>query len=231
MDYLRALASMAKQTFITRIIFITFLLHATHATAGVIYDEAVNGDLSGFTPSSGISALNTGTAVGALSNGSNLILGSSFFQKDDPRSGTPFTWERDHFTFSLSDTATVAFQYTVTDLIQTNSAVGVDFRIWDETGTGSPANPGFITPLVNGSYNYIPAITLSAGTYLMYAEAASLGFAGSGRVGWNYSWDLTVAGLPANVPEPTSLLLVILGIISIGVSRKNQWRINGVRLD
>ena len=208
----------ASRTCISLVFSLFLLLQAANTTAGVVYDESIDGDLSGFTPSSGVNAQNTGTAVGAISNGSNLILGSTFYSKPDPRSHTPFEWDRDHFTFSLSDTATVAFVYTVTNLYQTNSDVGVDFRIFDETGTSSPANPGFITPLRDGSYNYISAVTLGPGAYLLYAEATSLGFGGSGYVAWDYAWDMTVSGLPANVPAPTGILLLIAGLIYIRVS-------------
>ena len=90
------------------------------AHAGVIYDESIDGDFSDTLP---------GTFAGALANGSNVVLGSSFLSKASPKNGSPTFLDRDHFTFSVSGTAELSFQYTVLQLTQSNSDLHVDFLL------------------------------------------------------------------------------------------------------
>ena len=81
-------------------------------------------------------------------------------------------------------------------------------------------NPVFFIPLSSGASYSIAPVTLLAGTYQLAAEAAGFGFGGSGRADWEYSWDISVSGLAAGVPEPSAMILLTMALVLTGAFRR-----------
>lgn len=167
-----------------------------HVQAAVVYDESVNGDLSDMP-----------SAVIALSEGTNTILGSSIFASGSLR-------DLDSFMFSLAPG-----QY----------AVGGIFEVLNRNMATNTTQLRSHYDLYDAGFNLLGgynANILLAGEQSIFGELAGgiygVHNAWMDRSGGGGTWDYVIMITVEDIPEPESLALVGAALLTLAAARMRR---------
>lgn len=167
---------------------------------------------------------NPAPTAGVMSPGATVSLGSlRFSTADDAFITFTYLGQESGFNDSLARASVAGVLLTEADAVGTTASFGVlggqtnvavDFKFLDSVG-GSAINGGAWSP--NSSIGLLGTNVTLAG-YGTYAYV--LGFNDSFRT--SNDWDDFIIGVNIKVPEPTTLALLGLGLIGLGVSRRRK---------
>lgn len=192
-------------------------LLAAPAGAGVIYNEATNGDLPANSP----------FPVLSLAVGTNDVLGTSFVNFPI---GGPNTADFDSFEFTVpAGTNLTAITYSSTVTSDTSNDQYLRLEVFLDTVSPLAAaacqefyiinQPSFgPTCLVPPGNTFSSPLPLGPNTYLLYE--GQLQPTNFGETQWSYDWTLTVTP----TPEPASMPSLGLGVALFGIAAARRRR-------
>lgn len=183
-----------------KFIYLFICLFAGVANAGLIYDEAVDGDAAGDNNSGSV----IGADLGLLAFGTNSVMGSTPGGDDD-----------DWFKFSIGvgftlDSITLsAYSGPGGNLGWAGNGLNIDV---DHVG---PLDGSLIgTDLLESPGLFSVSDSFGPGSYAIKL--------GTGTNQNSYTIDFNVSRGGVSVPEPTSIALLSFGLAGIGFSRKKR---------
>ncbi|PKO80472.1 MAG: hypothetical protein CVU19_12205 [Betaproteobacteria bacterium HGW-Betaproteobacteria-13] len=189
------------------------LLASSSALATLIYDEAVSGDFS--------AAPSSPTALGSLAVGTSTVFGSLVNTSPSDEDGI------DVFGFVVAagtEVSKILFSFNASSypgganvyLVSGPGSAGTTLGSLNTSGASVTSGDDLFTNAIFGFGG-----PLTAGTYTFDLR----GF-GSGMGLDSYSMDFVVADLnaPHTVPEPSSVLLVGLGVLGLSAARTRRRR-------
>jgi hypothetical protein len=179
----------------------------SHASATVIWDESLDGDL-----------FVNGSDIGSLELGLNTVLGTGGLFRSG---GGVVTADVDSAIFSLTDELFIqSIAATVTDVYGFGSRLQTRY-----THVDSPSGLKiFDVEMLSGAeyVNQLPYF--ETGDYQFFSGGGAARIEDNAARYWDWRIDITTAHRAATVPEPGSLSLLGAGLIGVFALRRRQSR-------